>query len=364
MSETLEIYSTLSELLPAGLQDVEEVRILLEGDSVIDWQRLAFRDRRHVDSFLERLGLRMADAADARRLFWLHQEALAYLDRHLELPIGVEVRQLTDLRDLFLMASHTWVGRGGARDDDRVARDACILLKVMHVIQHATGRELLHQLPVPMNELFRRIEHRVFEAIGDMKASGVKVVGFAASRKAPESIITKLLARTDSLAAEVHDRLRFRIVTQGLDDLFSVLICLVRWVVPFNYVLPGESRNDLVDLEATLAADVRLRDLRALLQPLPGLDDRGLRVNRFSAAGFRTINFVTDIPVRVHDLVSALPEHDERHGRVVFLLAEFQILDQATEQANETGDNRHELYKQRQMARVVARLTGSARQDL
>lgn len=356
--ETLEIYSTLSEILPAGLQDVEEVRILLEGDSVIDWGRLAFRDKRHVDSFLDRLGLRVADAADVRRLVWLHQEALAYLDRHLGLNVGPEVRQVTDLRDLLLMASRTH-----ARHDARVAHDACILLKVMHVIHHATGRELLHRLPVPMNELFRRIEHRVFEAIGDMKSAGVQVVGFAASRKTPESIITKLLARTDSLAAEVHDRLRFRIVTESLDDLFTVLLCLVRWVVPFNYVLPGESRNDLVDLDGTLAADARLRDLRGLLQPLPGLDDRGMRINRFSAAGFRTINFVADVPVRVHDLVGQLPDHDDRQGRVVFLLAEFQVLDAATERANETGDNRHELYKQRQMARVIARLTGSARRE-
>ena len=67
-----------------------------------------------------------------------------------------------------------------------------------------------------------------------MKRAGVAIAGFAASRKTLESVFTKLLARRDSLAAEVHDRLRFRIVTRTLDDLFQALLCLTRWVLPFE----------------------------------------------------------------------------------------------------------------------------------
>jgi len=347
-------FSTLTGILPAGLQDVEEIRILLRGESAIDWRKLAFRDRRHVDAFLDRIGLRVADPADALRLKWIQHEALEYAERHLELHVAEEVRTVEDVRDLLLMASGSL-----PTHSPNAPRDACALLKVMHVIHHSTGRELLYRLPVATNELFRRIEQRVFAAVDEMKAAGIRVVGLAASRKTPESIVTKLLARTDSLAAEVHDRLRFRIVTEGLDDLFQVLLCLVRWVVPFNYVMPGQSRNDLVDLESTMAADPRLRDLVPLLQKLPGLDDRGERLNFFSAKGFRTINFVADLPVRVHDLLSALPDHDPRQGRVVFLLAEFQIVDRATEVNNETGDNRHDLYKERQIIRVINRLMGN-----
>ena len=344
-----DIFSSLTGLLPAGLQDVEAVRILLRGDSVIDWQRLAIRDAQHADAFLKLQGFTSSDPLDAARLLWLRDEALAYLDTHLKLWVGPEVRGLRDLRELLVMAS----------GDGQRQRDACVLLKVMHVIHHAAGRELLYQLPVPVNELFRRIEQRVFAAVDDMKRAGVAIAGFAASRKTPESVFTKLLARRDSLAAEVHDRLRFRIVTRTLDDLFQALLCLTRWVLPFNYVLPGESRNDLIDLEGTLAADPRLRELRALLQPVAGEADAAARVNWFSAAGFRIINFVADIPVPVADLVGQQP--DPRHGRVVFLLAEFQLLDAATEAANETADNRHALYKQRQVAQVIDRLNGASR---
>jgi uncharacterized protein (TIGR04562 family) len=43
-------------------------------------------------------------------------------------------------------------------------------------------------------------------------------------------------------------------------------------------------------------------------------------------------------------------------GPIVFVLCEFQIVDQGTEQANERGDASHELYKERQRQAVKRRL--------
>lgn len=334
-----------------GLQDVEQVRILLEGDSVIDWRQLAFRDADACTHFLRLAGFEADDPRDAAWLKAIHSEALRYLDTSLKHRLGQAVRPLKDMRDLLLMAS-----RPGASQ-----RDACLLLKTMHVIHHAAGRELLYLLPVARSELFRRVESRVYATVDLMKQQGVKVVEFAASRKTRESVYTKLLARTDNLAAEIHDRLRFRLVTESLDDLFEAAVCLTHALVPFNYILPGESRNDLIDLDATLAADPRLRELSGLLQQLPGLNDRGQRVNRFSSDGFRVINFVADFPVRVDDLIGEAPLVEPRHGRAVFLLAEFQLVDQETSVRNELGENRHSLYKARQVERVIERLNGMAR---
>ena len=45
-----------------GLGDVEAVRLLLSGESVVDWQRLAFRDLDDVDRFL---GTHLLDATGA-----------------------------------------------------------------------------------------------------------------------------------------------------------------------------------------------------------------------------------------------------------------------------------------------------------
>ncbi len=349
--QALQIEATLggagAGLLPYGLQDVEQVRLLLRGDSVVDWRRLAFRDLEDVDAFLGLCGFDSGLPEDAQRLAYIHSVALNYLQTHFDVELALQVREPQDVRDLLLLASR----------DGPVQRDACTVLKIMHVIHHVSGRELIHRLPVPISELFHRVETKVFDAVDGMKTTGVRVVEFAGSRKSPDSVVTKLLSRTDSLAAEVHDRLRFRVVTDTLDDLFDGLVYMLRHLLPFTYVVPGESRNDLVDLVCTLERDPRLRPMVDLLQSSVHAQRRS-RLNYFSHEHFRMINFVVDIPVRVDDLVALLPNYTAKDGHVVFVLVEFQLVDRETELANSTGESRHELYKQRQLVRVLQRLHG------
>jgi uncharacterized protein (TIGR04552 family) len=83
------------------------------------------------------------------------------------------------------------------------------------------------------------------------------------------------------------------------------------------------------------------------------------RQNIFSAAGFKMINFVVDMPVRVDDIVEEMPGYRPEWGRVVFSLVEFQLMDRVTDESNSTGDNRHSLYKARQHVRVLERLNGN-----
>lgn len=345
---SVEIQTSLSGagLLPFGLQDVEQIRLVLRGDSIVDWQRLAFGDKSQVNEFVRRLGLDPHDADDQGRMVDIHRRALEYIETHYDRRIPDGVRAPSDVRELFLVAS-----RPGP-----MQLDACMVLKVMHIVYHAEGRELLYRLPVPINELFYRVETQVFEAVDGMKSSGIRVVEFAASRKTQDSIFTKLLCRADSLAADVHDRLRFRVITESLEDLFAALVYMTRSLLPFNYVLPGASRNDLIDLQATLDADDRMRPLLSLLQQVGG--SPRVPVNTFSARGYRVINFVIDMPVRVDDLIARVPEHSARKGRVIFLLVEFQLVDRETYRLNDTGENQHRLYKERQRVQVFQRLVG------
>ena len=53
----------------------------------------------------------------------------------------------------------------------------------------------------------------------------------------------------------------------------------------------------------------------------------------------------------------------EQHGQVVFVLTEFQVVDQKTAGDNEQGENAHQRYKERQHAKVRARLTRGLRGD-
>ncbi|MCA9538091.1 MAG: TIGR04552 family protein [Myxococcales bacterium] len=352
--DTVDVPASLiaAGMLPYGLQDIEQVRLVLRGDSVVDWQRLSFGDLAQVNECLIRVGLDPSNPLDAQRLVDVHRRSVEYFQTHYATELPAEVRRPHDVREVLLLASRP----GPAQ------RAACTILKVMHIVHHAAGRELLYRLPVAINELFHRIEIEVFTAVDGMKEVGIQVAELAASRKSQDSIITKLLSRADSVAADVHDRLRFRVITETLEDLFAALVYMSRRLLPFNYVVPGESRNDLVDLPATMQRDPRLASLLPLLQPVAQSEDHIARANLFSASGFRMINFVVDFPVRIEEWADRILDFDAaRSGQVVFLLVEFQLVDRETHQLNNTGDNRHSLYKERQRVRVFQRLVGQRR---
>jgi uncharacterized protein (TIGR04552 family) len=336
--------TSLEEFLPLGLQDLEQLRLVLGGHSALDWYKLSIRSQAEVKRLLGLVGIDLEREDDRAHLRAIYEQSLTYLDTYVRQFVVDEVRYLKDPEDLLFIASQT----------GDTARDACALLKVMHVSHHVAGRELLYQLPVPTQELFYRVEKRVFEVIDSMRTAGIKITQFEGSRKTKSSILTKLLCRSDSLAAEVHDRIRFRIITEDLTNLFEVLVFLTRYLFPFNYVLPGESRNDLLDLQATLAVDPYLSNLSQYMQKLNSQNEV---TNPYSAKGFKMINFVVDMPVRVDDLIHHLPEHTVLQGNTIFLLIEFQLVDKVTHHHNNTGDNRHAFYKERQIKEVVHRLT-------
>lgn len=339
------IPANLNTHLPLGLQDLEQLRLLVTGNSALDWNRLAIHTRSEALQLLNLLGIHPENPQDQAIIRDVFERSLTYLDTFVHYYVSSEVRYLDDPIELFLIASGSGISQ----------KDACMLLKVMHVVYHVKGRELLYRLPVPIQELFRRVKSMVFQAVDGLKAQGIRIVQFEGSRKTNPSIYTKLLCRTDSLAAEVHDRIRFRIITEDITGTFDALIYLTRTLFPFNYIVPGESRNDLLDIEATYQADPYLAEIAKDLQPLENLKQSN---NPYSAKDFKIINFVVDLPVRVDDLVKTIPDHQAADGHIVFLLVEFQLVDQHTHHNNSTGVNRHSLYKERQIKKAIERLSG------
>ena len=350
--EPLTFVASLTDpgILPFGLQELEQVRLLVSGSSVIDWRRLAFRSLEHVDQYLKVVEIDVGEPGDKRRLGAIHRQAVNYLRGTLRYQLSHGVVEPDDVRDLFLLASQP----GPAQ------RDACTVLKAMHIMHHVAGRELLYRLPISTEELFHRVETKVFDAVDGLKTSGISVTEFSGSRKSHESIVTKLLCRADTIAAQVHDRIRFRVVTETLDDLFRSLVYLPNALFPFNYLVPGASRNELIDFRSTLRSDPRLAAYADALQPVGGPHAETLdHENEFSARGYKIINFVVDMPVRVDDLTPSLANYRDEHGAVVFLLVEFQLLDRGTATSNSLGNNSHGLYKKRQFERVRLRLDGT-----
>ena len=191
-------------------------------------------------------------------------EAVDYLTSNFEFTLPEAVSGDLPARDLFLVAS-----RKG-----RQQLWACVVLKVMHIIHHLAGRELSTRLPIPLDAMYHAIELKVMSVVEELRAAGYPIVEFEWSRKSLDSLVTKLLAKRSTLAANIYDKLRFRMIVRNHHDLVPMIAALHRRLIPFNYVVPGESINHLVSFPQLLQTTGTLRPLEAGLHSDTSLERR------------------------------------------------------------------------------------------
>jgi uncharacterized protein (TIGR04552 family) len=333
------------------LGDLEAIRLILRGSSVIDWRRLHFTDAAQVDHFLRLNQIDLDDPRDERRARSILAQAVEYLRRAFGYRVADAVANPADVRELFLIAS-------GAGEPNRYRRIACVVLKCMHVVHHLEARELLFRTAIREADLAERVDRRVMAEARRMQQLGLPVVEFVGNVKARGSLITKLLAKRETVAAQIFDRVRYRVVTEHLDQIPSILNHLLRSLFPFNYVVPGQAVNSLLRFRDLVTQHPRAEELVPELQAPLDLEagDKRHR-NEFTARGYRVLNFVVDLPVRVDELLPPDGPLADDLGRVVFSLVEFQMVDAATAQRNEQGESNHERYKRRQAKKVLRRLS-------
>ena len=335
------------------LADLEAVRLILRGDSVIDWHRLNLEDEKEVDELLLAQEFRLTEAVDRARLDAVKNDAIAYLRRHFDYPIPKPVERAT-VRELMLLAS----GRGHRQ------MCACTILKCMHIIHHLDGRELLFVLPLSDQEVFHIVEEKVYRVIGSMLAGGFPIIEFVGGRKNKDSLYTKLLSKQETTAAQIYDKLRFRVVTRSRTDIFSVIQYLTKKLFPFNYIVPGQSINSVFNFKSYCSENPHLKPMLPEMQAGPD-DDYTTGDNQFSAESYRIINFVVDMPVRIpRKLLDRAPQTAAPFGQTIFVICEFQLVDRDTEAQNEVGDASHAKYKERQKRAVMRRLQLGMKEDV
>ncbi len=331
-----------SENLSAG--DVEEIGVFLTGCSVIDWHRLNLHTVPAVNEFLRVNGYNPNDVADQDRLQSLHARTLDYLQEEFKVTLPRVLVSPSRFQNLFLVASGS----------SHIQPQACTLMKVLHVLNHLDARELFIRMPVPERMLFEEVEGRVSDTVEHMRSIGFRIERFRCSHKTRGSTLTKVLSKEASTGAQVYDRLRFRIVAKETVDIVPILYFLKKRLVPFNYIIPEESRNNLLATRTLLPQLAPEDDLQ-----VPLGEERYKLFNEFTHPQFRVISFVADIPHRVDRL---LEEFDDpsllEFGKIVFIPVEFQIFDLRTWEENERGPANHESYKSRQRAEVWRRLIG------
>jgi uncharacterized protein (TIGR04552 family) len=340
----------LKRLEEFTLSDLESVRLILRGDSVVDWHRLNFEKDADATAFLHEQEFHPDEPADRARLERLKNEAISYLRRHFEFPIPAPVAR-SSVEEILMMASSK-----GHRQ-----MCACTILKAMHIIHHLDGRELLFSIPMSDQDVFHLVEEKIYRVIGGMLAAGFPITEFIGGRKNKDSLYTKLMSKAGTVAAAVYDKLRFRIVTRSGEEILPVLLYLREHLFPFNYVVPGQSINTIFHFRSYCEQSPHLRTMIKSFQT--GVDD-GLTLsdNTFSDDSYRVIHFVVDLPVRLPpEIMEMAPPAAWALGPIIFVLVEFQIIDRETEAANELGDASHAKYKERQKQAVMRRLKLGAR---
>ena len=132
------------------------------------------------------------------------------------------------------------------------------------------------------------------QVVEQLRAAGAPLAEFEWSRKPRDSQITKLLAKRSTLAANIYDKLRFRLI------------------VPQH----ARSRADARDADAP-ADPVQLHRARRVGEPArrsargaararSGRRSRAptaIPYNEFSGPEYRIINFVADLPLRLERLM-------------------------------------------------------------
>lgn len=334
----------LKRLADFSLHDLESLRLILHGGSVIDWHRLNLQSPELVRQFIRNHELDPDSERDLTYLRSVQEQAVSYLQRNFNFAIPKPVRA-AGFTELVLMAS----GSGHRQ------QCACTILKVMQIINHMAGRELLFRLPVSDRDLFHLVEEKVYRVVGQMLSEGFPITEFVGGRKNLDSTYTKLLSKRESTAVAIYDKLRFRIVTREQADILPVLLYLSERLFPFNYVVPNQSTNTMFHFESFCE---KYPTLAPLLPQIQGReeDDPGLQ-NRFSAPDYRALQFISDVPVRVPPhILDVAPAGAADLGRVVYMLCEIQLIDAETEAANESGAANHRAYKERQREAVFRRL--------
>ena len=345
--------------LELTLQDLEAANLLLRGNSIVDWHKLDLDSYAAADQFLRLHLLDIEDPLDRERLRFVFNEAINYLEEHLGLHFPPDLRDPSDVRDLFVWASQY----GGFRRKQVLS---CVILKLMHVINHMEAADLKFQTSVSEARLMDLAEQRIITRAEEMRRNDLPIVAFYGSRKTRNSTITKLLAKRESIAATVFDKLRFRLVTETRKDVLPALTWLMREVFPFNHVIPGQSHNNLLTLNKMVELQENEK-VNSLFERLHQAQPAAKEVltaedNPFSGSSYSIINCIVDYPVRIDEfLTDRNPRHGFLLGRTVYVLVEFQVLDRETSRANEEGENAHYLYKARQREIVERRLKRGGR---
>lgn len=384
--------------------------IIIGGKSSID-AHTAFHvsGMKEADQFILSYGYDLENPIERAEILGNFREALNFIRKNflqpdnpdgLRVEIPKNILELSDIRELFVMAGQE-VQAYGTQPRNQLLKDwACSILKVMHTIAHIDKdlrASYFAEIQKQIFDRFYKVIHRDLEGnlfLGDKLNDPLRVnlVAFEIKpKKTRDSIILKLLHKPENVAEDIFDQVGIRFITPTPFQALRVIKYLKdkMIVIPSN-IKPSRSRNTLIELsnfrkhlnelvdrfDCGEISESQLESQLELIAHFPPNQS----MNPHSSEFYRAIQFTCRQLIKLRNpifddikelkaLVKAKPLDDslvkaiekidlkytQREVRF-FYPYEVQIVDQQSAEENEKGKSAHREYKRAQVITAMKRI--------
>jgi uncharacterized protein (TIGR04562 family) len=391
----------------------EVLDIIIAGKSSIDTTHgFQIANLDEADRFVRSYGYDLDNPIERAEAFGNFHESLNFIRKYflqpenpdgLRIDVPRRILELTDIRDLFLLASQAAPGQGSDSIGNTLRNWACSILKVMHTIAHVDQdirASYFAEIQKQIFDRFYKVIHRDADGtlyLGERAddPGRVDLVAFETKpKKSRDSTLLKLLHKPENVAEDIFDRVGIRFVTPTrLGALRVVKFLRDRMIVMPPNIKPSRSRNTLVDLD-----DFKGQLLDVFSRMERGELDEGGLVRHLEAAAhghatspenphtsefYRAIQFtcrqliklrnplyddlkelksqarsraLNDDALKVIDRIDL--KYLQREVRF-FYPYEVQLVDVKSFEENEKGRSAHSEYKRAQLQTALKRVMGS-----
>ena len=400
--------------------------VIVHGKSSIDATTgFQIQSSAEADRFIESYGYHLENPIENAEVLGNFHEAINFVRKYflqpdnpngLKLEIPRKILELSDVRDLFLMASLQYPAQQADTQGHLLRSWACALLKVMHTIAHI-DKDLrspyFSDIQQQIFDRFYKVIHRdpagrLYLGEKDDDPLRVDLVVFETKpKKSRDSIILKLLHKPENVAEDIFDRVGIRFITHTPVDALRVIKYLKdKMIVMPPNIKPSRSRNTLIDMERF---QERLRGLLARADR-GEIDEAGLtaelnacilqgsdnKENPHSSEFYRAIQFTCRQLIKLQNPLynelrelkqiaksnaqaggaASAPDTDSRLSAMLasldridlkyvqrevrfFYPYEVQVMDRQSAEENEKGRSAHSEYKKAQIQTALRRVMGS-----
>lgn len=371
--------------LDAFYLDPETLDVVLGRTAAIDIPRLNTPTFEAASAFIRNYGYDPDDPAQVAELCKLKDDALAFITRNLlqdpdnpsvKLTIPAEVLAEQQVRRLMLWAT---------LQNDEIGHWSCSVLRVMHTLTHVSNDLAQNFFPAIQKQILDRVMSFVHtDQAGDVYLGGQDLglrlyMVDVKDKKSQDSVVLKMLHKSDNVSSYIFDRIGFRFVTYNRVEAIIALQYLKQHLFAFPNVISLRSRNSLLDIpryhdsldhlkprlgELNLSPTELARcvvDLGESKEMRPEILPHEKREhNVYSSTEYSSLQITCRQLVRVQGPpIAILPGRRQPEGPIQYKFYfpyELQVLDRASYVESRRGRASHAEYKRAQLRSVRERI--------